>query len=72
MIKKLDMWRATAQVTDKTCHCLNAVNCPLNGNCLVEGLVYRADVESIKSQEKVYIGASEGTFKKRYYNQKLL
>lgn len=39
-----------------------AVNCPLNGNCLVEGLVYKAVVGFIKGQENVYIDSSEVPF----------
>lgn len=48
------------------CNWRNIVNCPLNGICLVEELVFTANVEPTK----MYIGSTEGTFKSRYYNLK--
>lgn len=68
--KKLDIGRATAKAAKKKCKCRIAVNCPLNVNCLMDGLVYRAKLEPIKGQEKVYIGPTVRTFKTRYYNCK--
>ena len=42
-------------------------NCPLDGKCLSECIVYEATVLSTK-QTKVYFGTAEGSFKSRYSN----
>lgn len=53
MIKKTGYnGRATAKATDKKLNCRNALNCPLNGNYLVKYIVYKAEVEPIKSPVK--------------------
>ena len=39
--------------------------CPLNGSCLKENIIYRADVTS-NGAEKLYIGSTGSTFKTRY------
>lgn len=43
-IIKRQQW---AKATEKNCNCHDAANCPLNVNCLGEGLVYRDKVEPI-------------------------
>ena len=54
----------------KTCNC-EKEPCPLNGNCLVRKVVYRADVKDLHDNtSKVYLGISEPTFKVRYSNHK--
>lgn len=45
-------------------------NCPVSGNCQIEGVVYRATVEHTKGQENVCISSTEGTFKKGFYNHR--
>lgn len=72
MIKRLCMGRATAgaKAAEIKCSFRSTVNCPLNGKCLVEGIVFITSVESINGQHKVYIGSTEGTLKTRYYNYK--
>lgn len=50
--KKFNIGRATSKAAEKKLNCRNAENCPLNGNCLAESLVYRAKVEPIKSLKK--------------------
>ena len=48
--------------------CRNKQDCPMDGNCLTESVVYQAVVKSNRSDNtKTYIGLTEGTFKKRLY-----
>ena len=49
----------------RTCNCLNKVNCPLEQKCLTTNIVYKAKVTSSNQnyQEKVYSGSCETTFK---------
>ena len=57
--------------TAKKCDCknINKNPCPLQGDCIHETVVYKATV-STGTEEKIYIGSTEGTFKKRYNNHK--
>lgn len=55
------------QENKKLCNCRNKDVCPLNGNCLIESIIYKATV-STHEEEFDYIGSTEGTFKNRYYN----
>ena len=49
------------------CNCIIAESCPLDGKCLEKCMVYQSTVTTLDNQvEKVYRGATEGTFKKRY------
>lgn len=50
--------------------CRKAVNCPPNGECPVEDLVYGAKVEAIKNQKKCVLVLRKESFKTRYYNHK--
>ena len=51
---------------EKRCNCENGIaECPLNGNCLVENIVYKATVSS-QLETKEYIGQTQNTFKERY------
>ena len=53
------------------CNCRNTDNCPLQKNCLIESVVYKAEVEVGKeSSTKEYIGMTSTTFKKRFANHK--
>ena len=56
----------------RTCNCLNKVNCPSEQKCLTTNIVCKAKVTSSNQhyQEKVYLGSSETTFKKRFSNHK--
>ena len=50
----------------KMCNCRGGQNeCPLEGKCLTEALVYKAEIG-----EKVYYGSCGGTFKQRFYGHK--
>ena len=53
------------------CNCRTLNECPLNGKCLTESLVYQAEITSTDAGEaKTYIGMTGGSFKKRYANDK--
>ena len=57
-------------IQGKGCNCRGGVDtCPVRGQCLVESVVYTAEV---KSQEgvKMYIGSTEASFKDRYTKHK--
>lgn len=53
----------------KTCNCRKKEECPLNGKCLSENLIYKATVES-KNKVETYVGLTANTFKTRYQNHK--
>ena len=44
--------------------------CPLGGNCLVNLLVYGAEVVSNNINKQTYTGLTRNTFKKRYYGHR--
>ena len=51
-----------------TCNCRpNSDPCPMEGNCLVDKLVYRATVTDENQNVETYTGLTGNTFKKRYY-----
>ena len=51
----------------KTCNCRQKNQCPLNGECLAEDIVYKATVETHRGNA-VYVGLASGQFKTRYNN----
>ena len=60
-------------IEDRTCSCTpkppnNEVDCPLEGNCLVKGVIYEATATSDDGETKKYVGAASTTFKARLYN----
>ena len=52
----------------KPCNCRTKSTCPLNGQCHSQDIVYKYTVSASVYPDKVYLGAGEGDFKKRYYN----
>ena len=50
-----------APSTTKTCNCRRKTDCPMDGNCLSECLIYKASVST--TTNKYYYGTSENTFK---------
>ena len=52
------------------CNCRSTDNCPLQKNCLIESVVYKAEVEVDKESTKEYTGMTSTTFKKRFANHK--
>ena len=59
-------------VGKKTCNCLKSrkANCPLNGKCLTESVVYQATITTSEAVPKVhtYIGNTSNDFKERFRN----
>ena len=54
-----------------SCNCRSLKECPLNGKCLTESLVYQAEITATDvGKTKIYIGMTSVTFKKRYANHK--
>lgn len=56
----------------KICNCRKKDDCPLDGACLTQSLVYQATVVTKANQtdKKIYIGMTENEFKTRYNNHK--
>ena len=62
--------RATPQ-PPSGCNCTGVMGpCPLEGNCLVNSVVYEAEVTSTNHQNETYTGLTSNTFKKRYYKHR--
>ena len=59
-----------APTGDRTCNCRNTNDCPLQGNCLVNSLVYQATVEAQGKEPRTYVGLTALTFKERYNGHK--
>ena len=54
----------------KDYNCRDKDNCPLDGNCFVECIVYEATISKM-NQTNTYFGSAEGNFKSRYNNHTL-
>ena len=53
------------------CNCTSVIGkCPLNGNCLTSGVIYRAEVVSDNYGAETYTGLTKNTFKKRFYKHR--
>ena len=53
------------------CNCRQKNQCPLDGKCLTESVIYEAKVSCETSNVvKTYVGSTEGTFKKRWSGHK--
>ena len=50
----------------RTCSCRNKQQCPLEGNCLAECIVYQATVTAATKPTRHYFGLTEDNFKTRY------
>ena len=56
---------------ERKCNCKVKETCPLEGNCLTESLVYRANVTNGSDNDRTnYIGLTENTFKDRLYKHR--
>ena len=53
----------------RTCNCRKNDICPVEGHCLDEGIIYEATIKS-DSEEKKYVGLTEGSFKRRLYGHR--
>ena len=68
IIKQHDSKRLSKTNDNKhKCNCRSKPNCPLNGECLTQCLVYKA-TSTTSSNIFAYYGISEGEFKTRYNN----
>jgi hypothetical protein len=55
------------EASDRNCNCRRKNECPLNGKCLTESVIYQASVKrEDNNKEETYIGLTENTFKIRY------
>ena len=54
------------------CNCTNKKQCPLNGQCLIESIVYQANITANLPgyKEKVHFGVSKTTLKVCYGKHK--
>ena len=52
------------------CNCRNKGDCPLDGLCQTNDIIYKCVVSTKNTPEKVYLGTTERDFKKRYHNHK--
>ena len=50
----------------RSCNCRNRQLCPFNGNCLTEGVVYKATVTTVTKPPRHYFGLAEGNLKTCY------
>ena len=64
--KVLNKNRKKHETEKKACNCRGNVKCPLQGKCVIESVVYKAEVKSNEGMD-AYIGSTEGTFKQRMY-----
>lgn len=46
------------------CNCKDINECPVEGACKTEGVVYKVVVENENGESKVYVGCTESSFKK--------
>ena len=69
-----DILRNTPSKNAKQCNCQQKENCPMNGACLKESLVYYATISCNDKnyKPKLYKGSCETSFKKGYSNHKKL
>ena len=70
VIRKHDLkiMKNPAPSTIKTCNCRRKTDCPMDGNCLSECLIYKASVST--STNKYHYDTCENTFKERYNDHK--
>ena len=58
-------------VPPKTCNCRKPAECPMEGNCLKESVIYQATVTTEDNNPpQTYVGLTENSFKTRYANHK--
>ena len=71
-IIKGDNKKVTSKPRDQRpkCNCRKRAECPMEGKCLVNDVVYKCDVTRPLTN-KVYLGLAEGKCKSRFYNHKL-
>ena len=50
------------------CNCRKKEDCPLDGKCRTENIIYKCIVSTSVNPDKAYLETAEGYFKKGYYN----
>ena len=68
--KLLNREKVKEAETTKTCNCRKSNDCPLDGSCLSESVVYKATVQDEQGGIETYIGLTEGSFKDRFTSHK--
>ena len=53
------------------CNCRKKYECPLDGKCRTENIVYKCVASVHRYPNKVYLGTAEGDFKQRFYNHRM-
>ena len=64
--KKVLADKPEAPNRDKTCNCKVPANCPVDGKCRTQSVIYKATLKSADASE--YIGLTDTPFKTRYDN----
>ena len=54
---------------ERKCNCRDETNCPMEGKCLTECILYKASVSSL-NEAKHYLGTAKDQFKTSYNNHK--
>ena len=54
----------------KNCNCSKKEECPLEGKCRTEDVIYKCIATTTGHPQKAYLGTAEGEFKLRFYNHK--
>ena len=73
ILRKNQSTTQDAKQASKTCNCRKPEECPVQGKCMQQTVVYKASVTTktdIKTTTKTYIGSTENTFKQRYTGHK--
>ena len=60
--------RKTDLDAKSACNCRKKDQCLMDGDCQAESIIYNAVRTASNNERKVYIGATENTFKQRYAN----
>ena len=53
------------------CNCRKKHDCPLDGKCRAENVVYKCIASVHGNPNKVYLGTAEGDFRQRFYNHRM-
>ena len=61
---------ATKKSENLTCNCREKQSCPLNGRCREKNVIYKCVASVPNKEDKVYIGLTEGEWKKRHAGHK--
>ena len=53
------------------CNCRRKKECPLEGKCRANDVVYKCIASATDFPNKVYLGTAQGEFKKRFYSHNM-